>query len=60
MSDGRKDKVTEPLRVVAYDPPGHAVGGSCGEFTQHYYLEPIETEAGAAEFAAWQDTFRVE
>jgi hypothetical protein len=50
----------EALRVVSYDPPGHAVGGSCGEFTRHYYLAALETDADRADFAAWTAAFRVE
>lgn len=48
------------LRIVLYDPPGHAVGSSCGEFTKHYYLSELEDEADRQEFIIWKRDHQVE
>jgi 23S rRNA (adenine2503-C2)-methyltransferase len=41
------------LRIKTYSPPGREVGSSCGEFTQHYYLEELETKEELQEFNIW-------
>lgn len=48
------------LPVVYYDPPGHCIGASCGEFTKHYYLSEIETAEQLAEFENWRARYRFE
>lgn len=48
------------LRAVIYDPPGHEVGSSCGEFTKHYYLSELENEEGRKEFLDWKASHQVE
>ena len=48
------------LRIVLYDPPGHAVGSSCGEFTKHYYLSELEDEKDRREFEDWKREHQIE
>ena len=47
------------VRVKSYDPPGKAVGSSCGEFTKHYYHEEIETAKELDEFLKWKNKYQV-
>lgn len=47
------------LKIRFYDPPGHKVGSSCGEFTKHYYLSELESEKEKQEFKDWKNEFEI-
>lgn len=53
-------KTIEGLKVENYNPPGHQVGSSCGEFTKHYYHREWETEKEHNEFLEWEMQHRIE
>jgi adenine C2-methylase RlmN of 23S rRNA A2503 and tRNA A37 len=54
-----KEKVLD-VRIKSYNPPGHQVGSSCGEFTKHYYLSDLESEDKKKEFAEWKKRHQIE
>lgn len=47
------------INVKIYNPPGHEIGSSCGEFTKHYYHEELETEEQLEEFLEWDKKHRI-
>ena len=52
-------EVLPNMRIKEYDPPGHDVGASCGEFTKHYYLSEMESMEDYQEFIAWYNKHAV-
>lgn len=52
-------KVLPGIRIKSYNPPGHDVGASCGEFTKHYYIED-ETEEEKQKFEEWSQKYKVD
>jgi adenine C2-methylase RlmN of 23S rRNA A2503 and tRNA A37 len=44
--------------VYHYDPPGHGIGSSCGQFTKHYYLGS-KTKQLLEEFHNWKKKYQI-
>lgn len=53
-------KALPNLKIKLYNPPGHKVGSSCGEFTKHYYLSELETKQERIEFEEWKNKYQIE
>jgi len=53
-------KEISDLKIRIYNPPGHQVGSSCGEFTKHYYHSKIESENEKREFEEWKNKHQIE
>jgi adenine C2-methylase RlmN of 23S rRNA A2503 and tRNA A37 len=47
------------LPISIYNPPGHKIGSSCGEFTKHYYLSELETKKEKKEFEDWKHKHQI-